>query len=105
MKTWQKRTSELNKGDRRVTFIYNCKILPASSIFTKIEHSKDQFIRETLKHAGRKLLSVCVSKSILIPDRGKQMTSQAAYCPRSHALLSVFPQSLPALDATMMAEK
>lgn len=107
MKTWHKRTSEQNKGDvrERVTLIYNCKTLPASSIFTKIEHSKDQFIRETLKHAGRKLLSDCVSKSILILDRGKQMTSQAAHCPRSHAPLSVFPQSLPAVDIKMMAEK
>lgn len=105
MKTWQKKTSEQNKGDKEGHSFYNCKILPASSIFTKIEHSRKQFIRETLKHAGRKLLSDCVSKSNHIPDRGMQMTIQAASCPRSHALLPLFPQSLPALVSKMMAEK
>lgn len=101
------RTSKQNNGDirERVALIYNCKILPASSIFTKIECSKNQFIRETFKNAGGKLLSVHVSNSILIPHSGSQMTSQAAYCPRNHAQLSIFLQSLPAIDVKMMAEK
>lgn len=80
-------------------------MLPASSIFTKIEHSKNQFIRETFENAGRKLSSVHVSNSILIPHSGSQVTCQAAYCLRNHSQLSIPLQSLPTTDVKMMAEK
>jgi len=70
MKTWKSRTNKQNNRGikERVTLIYNCKILPASSIFTKIEHSKNQFIRETFENSGRNIKCPCIKLNPYSPQ-------------------------------------
>lgn len=58
MKTWKKRTGKQNKGDVResVTLIYNCKVLPASSIFTKNRTQQGPIYKRNLKTCMQKII-------------------------------------------------